>query len=89
MKISILYRPKSEHGRIMEDYVRDFMVSNPGALVQMVSLETRDGADMARTYDVTSYPAILVIDNNGSCHKLWQGQECPPLMQELASYSRI
>jgi hypothetical protein len=88
MRIIILYRPNSDHGRKVEDYARDFSDVNPSMNVDLVSLETKEGADKAKAYDVTSYPAILVVDNTGAYQKLWQGEECPPLMQELASYSR-
>lgn len=83
-----MYRPVSEHGRIMEDYARDFTISNPSKTIDLVSLETKDGADKARAYDITSYPAVIVVNEDGSYQKHWEGSECPPLMQELASYSR-
>lgn len=88
MKIIILYRPNSDHGRIMEDYARDFTKVNPSMDVSLTSLETKEGAAKAETYDITSYPAVLVTDDVGAFQKLWQGTECPPLMQELASYAR-
>lgn len=88
MKVIILYRPQSDHGRVMEDYARDFTMANPAIKVDLLTLESREGAAKAEAYDITSYPAILVADENGGFQKLWQGAECPPLMQELASYSR-
>jgi hypothetical protein len=42
----------------------------------------------ASLYDVMSYPAIMVLQNDGYMHKLWQGGEMP-LMNELAAYARV
>ena len=88
MKIKILYHPNSEHAREVEQYKRDFEHSQNTGEVELVSLETRDGADAARLYDVVSYPAVLVItESDKQLMKLWQGEKLP-LMSEVASYAR-
>ena len=84
MKAVVLYRPNSEDARKVEEYARDFEHAQHKDL-EVLSIETREGADKARLYDVTRYPAILVIREDGQLLKLWQG-ETFPLMNELASY---
>lgn len=85
MKIHALYRPNSEMARKIEDYVRDFEKSR-GVKIELVSLETRDGATMASLYDITQYPAILVVREDGQLLKNWVGDQLP-LMNEVASFS--
>ena len=84
MKLLILYRPASEHETEVESYVRDFQRRyESGKKIEMVSLNTRDGAATASLYDIVSYPAILVIGDDGSLVSFWQGLPFP-LMDEVA-----
>jgi len=83
MRAVVLYHPKNEHGGRVEDYQRDYHKFKEKDL-QLLSLETVEGAEMAKLYDITNYPAVLVVADDGSLHKLWQGGL--PLMNELDSY---
>jgi hypothetical protein len=86
MKLLILYRPNSEHATDVESFVRDFQARhNVGNKLQLVSINTREGAATANLYDVMAYPSILALADNGSVINLWQGQPLP-LMDEVAGY---
>lgn len=88
MKIVILYHPASEHSRQVEEYRRDFERSQNVGPIELVSLEAREGADMARLYDIVRYPAVLAItEHDKALMKLWQDEKLP-LMSEVASYAR-
>lgn len=69
-----------------EDYVKDFERVHPDKSIELISLDTAAGADMARLYDVVRYPAILAISDNGSLQKLWQDRPWP-LMDEVSAYA--
>jgi hypothetical protein len=87
VKLLILYRPNSEHETEVESYVRDFQRRyEVGRKIEMVSLNTRDGAATASLYDVVAYPAILVLGDDGSMVGFWQGLPLP-LMDEVAGYA--
>lgn len=86
MKALALYRPKSEFARMVEEYARDFERQR-GQTIELVSLDTVEGADMARLYGIVQYPALLVIRDDGQLLKEWQGERLP-LMDEVASYLR-
>ncbi len=87
VKLLILYRPNSEHESEVESYVRDFQRRyEVGRKIEMISLNTRDGAATASLYDVVSYPAILVLGDDGSMAAFWQGMPLP-LMDEVAGYA--
>lgn len=85
MKASVLYHPNSEHARAVETFARDISRIYDRKL-ELVSLSTREGAQMAELYDIVQYPAILVTANNGSLIKAWQGPILP-LMDEVVAYS--
>lgn len=84
MKIIALYRPNSEFARSLEQYAQDFQRQR-GEAIELVSLDTPEGTDKARVYDIVQYPAILVIRDDGQLLKDWQGSLFP-LMDEVAGY---
>ncbi len=84
MKATILYHPQSEPARAVEEYVRDFRVQT-GKTIDLLSVDTREGADLAALYDVVQYPALLVQQDNGDLVKFWQDVRLP-LMNEVAGY---
>lgn len=86
MKVLILYRPNSEHARSVEEYVRDFKRQEPDRRIETVSLDTPDGANKARIYDIVAYPAFIALKDDGQLLKSWQGEQWP-LMNELAFYA--
>lgn len=86
MKVVILYHPKSDHARAVETYARDYESFQHGE-IKLISLETKEGADMARLYDIVKYPAVLAVRDGGELLKHWQEEQLP-LMQEVASYQR-
>jgi hypothetical protein len=87
MRLVILYRPESEHGRVIEDFIREYQFRNNSKQLEVVNVDTRDGIATATLYDIMQYPAILVLQNDGQVHKMWQGNELP-LIDEVASYTR-
>jgi hypothetical protein len=84
MRAVILYHPASDHIGLVEEYSHDF-IRFKGRALELISLETREGADMATLYDITRYPAVLVIGPDGVLAALWQNGLFP-LMDELAAY---
>ncbi|HTE21849.1 MAG TPA: hypothetical protein VK674_02305 [Candidatus Limnocylindria bacterium] len=84
MKAVILYRPGSEFARIVEEFARDFERQR-GKTLELLSLDTVAGADMARLYGINQYPALLTLRDDGQLLKDWQGEHLP-LMEEVAGY---
>lgn len=84
MKVIALYRPRSEHARPVEEYARDFERSR-GKAIELMSLDTRDGAEKANLYGIMQYPALLAVRDDGQLLKEWQGERFP-LMDEVAAY---
>jgi hypothetical protein len=85
MKIIALYRPNSEFARNVEEYAHDFERQR-GKTIKLVSLDTPEGSEMARLYDIVQYPALIALSNDGQLLRDWQGSQLP-LMDEIAAYS--
>lgn len=87
MRICILYHPRTEQQGPAEDYKRDFEARFSGQKIELVSLDTVEGAELAKLYDVVRYPAILVITDDGQLQKLWQDRPWP-LFDEVFAYAQ-
>lgn len=85
MKVVVLYRSKSEHGTAVEQYVRE-LERRTSVRLQMIEVDSREGADLAALYDVTTYPAIIATANDGTLQHMWLGQPLP-LIDEVAGYA--
>ena len=84
MKVVAIYRPNSEHARVVEDYARDFEHQR-GKTIELISLDTVQGSEMGNLYGIMEFPALLAIQDNGQLSKFWQGTQMP-LMDEVAGY---
>jgi hypothetical protein len=86
VRLLILYRPNSEHSTSVEEFAHDFRQRyDVGKKLDLLSLNTRDGAAMASLYDIMGYPAILALADDGSVLNAWEGDTLP-LMDEVAGY---
>lgn len=88
MKVLVLYRPNSEHGRMVEEFIHDFQVQHRDERLEVLNIDSRDGSAMASLYDVMRYPAILVLQTDGYLQKSWEGDRLP-LMDEVISYAHV
>ncbi len=85
MRIIALYRPNAEFARTVEEYAHDFERQR-GKAIELTSLDTAEGSDMARLYDITQYPALIALRDDGQLLRTWQGPQFP-LMDEVAGYA--
>ncbi len=84
MKAIILYHPQSEFARSVEEYAHDFD-QQKGVEIDLISLETKEGAYRATLYGIVKYPALLVLRDNNDLINSWEGVPLP-LMNEVAGY---
>jgi len=88
MRVLVLYRPNSEHGRLIEEFIHEFQARHQSGHLEVLNIDTREGSATASLYDVVQYPAILVLQTDGYVQKLWQGDSLP-LMEEVAAYATV
>jgi hypothetical protein len=87
MRVVILYRPNSEHGRLVEEFISEYERRAQAGRLEALSIDTRDGSATASLYDVVDYPAVMVLATDGYVQKVWQGSSLPRL-DEVAAYAR-
>lgn len=86
MKILILYRRNSEHGRMVDEFIHEFQIRTGVKGLEILDIDSRDGGAIASLYDILEYPAILAIRGDGALEMCWTGQSLP-LIDEVASYA--
>jgi len=86
MRLVILYRPNSDHGRTIEEFVHEYRRRHDSNHLEVLNIDTREGSAAASLYDIVQYPAILVMQNDGNIQQMWQGDQLP-LMDEVAAYA--
>lgn len=85
MRVIVVYKDASDHGREVRDYLRDF-TRQTGRELEEVDPETRDGADFCRTYDVVEYPTVIAIADDGQVQSSWRGTPLPTI-SEVSFYA--
>lgn len=84
MKLIVLYRPNSEFARGVEQFVREF-TNRTAKKIELVDVDSKDGIQMMKLYDVLDHPIFLAINNDGSLLQQWSGKPLP-LINELSAY---
>lgn len=87
MRILILYRPDSEHGRRVEEFAENFRRHSRDHRLEVLDIDSRDGWSLASLYDVIQYPALLALTDDGQLLRSWQGESLP-LINEVAYYAQ-
>lgn len=79
MKALVLYRSRSDHGRKVDEFARDYQ-RRTGKELDLMEIDTRDGQAKAKVYDITQYPAVLAVkESDGQLLQLWQGLPLPTI----------
>lgn len=68
----------------VEIFARDFS-RQTGHETELVSLESKKGAELANLYDIVDYPAIMVVTEEGRLQNIWQGKTLP-MINEVQGY---
>lgn len=86
MKALLFYRPNSEHGQTVDEYLREF-TQRTGKELPTIDVDSRDGITLCEQYDVVSYPTILALDDQGRELQRWDG-ELLPQISEVSYYAQ-
>lgn len=82
--IKVIYRKESDHARAVTEFLHD-LEHRTGKSIVEVDPDTREGADFCRVYDITGYPTIIALGEDGQVRNLWSGIPLP-LIDEVSAY---
>ena len=86
MRIVVVYKDVSDHGREVREYVDDFE-KKTGLEIEQKNPDDGRNQFFLRAYDIVEYPTILAIADDGRLLQMWHGQPLP-LIDEVAYYAR-
>lgn len=72
MKLTMVYREKSDCRLMVENFLRDFRFQT-GNDISTLDPDTRDGADFCRLHDIVRYPTLIATMPDGSVYRMWTG----------------
>lgn len=73
---------------MVEEFVHEYTRRYPRSKFELLNIDSREGTDLAKLYDIVSYPGIVALQDDGSFLMLWQG-ETLPLFDEVAGYANM
>lgn len=80
--VTIIYRPDSEQERSVLDFQRELVRAQ--VITRLVNVDSREGSEMARIYDIVKYPGVLITTEDGQLLKSWDG-ELPQISEATAT----
>lgn len=86
MRIVVVYKDVSDHGREVREYVDDFE-KQTGLEIEQKNPDDGRNQFFLRAYDIVEYPTILAIADDGRLLQIWRGRPLP-LFDEVAYYAR-
>ena len=86
MRIVVVHKDVSDHGREVREYVDDFE-RQTGLKIEVMDPDSGRNDFFLRAYDIVEYPTILAIADDGRLLQIWRGRPLP-LFDEVAYYAR-
>jgi len=84
MRVFCLYRPNTDHERPVTELNAE-LKRRMNLELELISMDTAEGDQIARVYDIMQFPAVLAVDSSGVLHKAWAEGNLP-LINELSYY---
>lgn len=86
MRIVVVYKDASDHGREVREYVDDFK-RQTGLKIEVMDPDSGRNEFFLQAYDIVEYPTTLAIADDGRLLQMWRGRPLP-LFDEVAYYAR-
>ena len=86
MRIVVVYKDVSDHGREVREYVDDCK-RQTGLKIEVMDPDSGRKECVLQAYDIVEYPTTLAIADDGRLLQMWRGRPLP-LFDEVAYYAR-
>lgn len=85
MKVVVIYRSDSEHGREVEEFLDNFR-RQTGRELETISPDEKEGRRLCEAYDIVEYPTLLALSDDSQMQAMWRGLPLPTI-SEVSYYS--
>ncbi len=86
MRIVLVGRERSDYGREISDYRRDFE-HQTGGKIELIDPDSREGISFCQAYGIRQYPTIIALSSDSRMQHMWPGKPLP-LIAELSYYNQ-
>ncbi len=74
-----------DYSRSVEEWLREFN-RRTGRELEVLSPDSREGADFVQAYDIVEYPTIVAVSEEGKVMEMWRGATLPTI-NEVSYYT--
>jgi hypothetical protein len=82
MKAYLLYNQATPAQRLVEDL--EARLKEATVDTELVDADSPHGIQMVETYDVMARPAVILMSNEGTPVKIWEGMDDMPLVTDVS-----
>lgn len=80
MRVVVIYKNNTDSTRVTEDFLRDFKIQT-GHQLEVVNPDDTGSVSFCETYDVTNYPTIIALSDDGQIQNSWSGLPLPTISE--------
>ena len=85
MRIVVVYRDASDHGREVREYIDDFE-RQTGLKIEQINPDDGRNQFFLQAYDIVEYPTIVALSADSRLQAMWRGLPLP-LISEVSYYA--
>lgn len=86
MRVISIYKDKTDYSRTVDEFLRDFE-RQTGHVIEVIDPDSADGAQFCESYDITEYPTLIALADDGTMQNIWPGLPLPT-MNEVSYYAQ-
>lgn len=80
MRVVVVTKDNTDYARAVSDFLRDFKIQT-GRELETLDPETREGISFCATYDITQYPTLIALSDDGVMQNTWPGIPLPTISE--------
>lgn len=86
MRVIVVYRNNADYTRTTDDFLRDFNMQT-GHYLEVINPDNANSVSFCETYDITQYPTIIALSDDGQVQNSWSGLPLPTI-SEVSYYAQ-
>ncbi|MBQ8992106.1 hypothetical protein IJ103_00340 [Candidatus Saccharibacteria bacterium] len=86
MRVVVLTKEGYDYSSTVDAFITE--LESGGGEVERLDPDTYEGESLARSLDILEFPAVVVVDANGTAIQQWLGVPLPPV-SEVAYYINL
>ena len=88
MRLVVLTKDGYDYSSAVDTFVTELESQASNSEVERLNPDTYEGESLARSLDIMEFPAVVVLDDNGTSVQQWLGMPLPPI-SEVSYYTSL